>query len=78
MDVRNPLPFAGAILMASLDPILRHAIVERDQGRCRKCHCLARPEGVSMLVPAGEGGRHTLRNLMTCCRRCDLAIRPGG
>ncbi len=59
-------PFDGALLLEGLDPV-RYAIAERDQGRCRRCSSLATPPGVMRIA---EGG-YTLRNLVTCCRRCD-------
>ncbi len=54
-------------------PENRRKVFERDNHCCRYCGIKVTPENATLdhVKPVSEGGDHSLRNLVTCCLKCN-------
>ena len=50
---------------------MRFAIYQRDGHRCRKCGRKTDDLEIDHIVPIAKGGKSTMDNLQTLCRRCN-------
>jgi 5-methylcytosine-specific restriction endonuclease McrA len=50
-------------------PITRRSVLQRDGHVCG--YCKGRADTVDHVVPRGQGGRHTWRNVTAACRPCN-------
>jgi hypothetical protein len=50
---------------------MRHRVLRRDKGTCRYCGSARGPFHIDHVLPVRDGGRSTLRNLVTACPPCN-------
>lgn len=51
---------------------MRFAIYKRDGNRCRRCGRRTNDLEIDHILPISKGGKSTMDNLQTLCRRCNL------
>lgn len=51
---------------------MRFAIYKRDGNRCRKCGRRTNDLEIDHILPISKGGKSTMDNLQTLCKRCNL------
>jgi 5-methylcytosine-specific restriction endonuclease McrA len=56
---------------------LRKATLLRDDFRCQQCHVKNTRLEVHHIKPSSEGGKNTIKNLITLCSKCHSHIHSG-
>jgi 5-methylcytosine-specific restriction endonuclease McrA len=53
---------------------LKWEVIRRDEGRCRYCGIIPdrRRRTLDHVIPWGQGGGHSLDNLVVACRSCNM------
>jgi 5-methylcytosine-specific restriction endonuclease McrA len=67
-------------LAATVEPVSRARVYERDGGRCHICHKKVQTKGwhLDHLIPLSKGGEHSYRNVAVACPKCNMSRSDHG
>jgi len=60
---------------ATVDPVSRAVVFDRDAGRCHLCGKKVNPKHwhLDHIVPLSQGGEHSYRNVAVSCPFCNMS-----
>jgi 5-methylcytosine-specific restriction endonuclease McrA len=67
------MPYTLRAKRSGLTPLMHYRIMQRDAWTCQYCGDHATE--IDHILPVSQGGKNRDKNLVACCRKCNLKAR---